>query len=217
MPRNDVVVWVVSSSAVLSAAFAAGLGVIGWVGARPTTAGMAALVERSVDRPSFVLVADEHGTLPEPTARASPAGGSLVAIASRSAARSLLLALEHGALVVDADQPLQAQLRAVDRALAGEAAAPDRDTMIALVRGWASDADRVASLTARESEVLDLLMSGSSAQAIAARLVVSLPTVRTHIRTILHKLGVSSQLAAAAIACQAQCGAGPHRCKHHQI
>lgn len=178
---------------------------------------MATLVEPSAYQPSFVLVADEHGTLPEPAARSSPVQGAVVAIASRSAARSLLLALERGALVVDADQPLQAQLRAVDRALAGEAAIPDRDTVIGVVRAWAREADRVASLTARECEVLDLLMSGSSAQAIAAELVVSLPTVRTHIRTILHKLGVSSQLAAAAIACQATCGTGPQRCKHHQI
>jgi len=57
---------------------------------------------------------------------------------------------------------------------------------------------RVSELTAREREVLDALARGQAAQAIAEELFVSVGTVRTHIRGILTKLGVASQLAAVA-------------------
>jgi DNA-binding NarL/FixJ family response regulator len=53
-------------------------------------------------------------------------------------------------------------------------------------------------LTPREREVLDALAAGTSADEIAAAAVVSLTTVRSQIRSILGKLGVHNQLAAAA-------------------
>jgi DNA-binding NarL/FixJ family response regulator len=55
-------------------------------------------------------------------------------------------------------------------------------------------------LTAGERRVLFYLTEGWSAQDIAAELVVSLTTVRSHIRSVLRKLEVRSQLAAVAIA-----------------
>ena len=55
-------------------------------------------------------------------------------------------------------------------------------------------------LTASERRVLYYLTKGKSAQDISGDLVVSLATVRSHIRSILRKLGVRSQLAAVAIA-----------------
>ena len=55
-------------------------------------------------------------------------------------------------------------------------------------------------LSRREGEVLGLLAAGNTAEEIASRGFVSLTTVRTQIRAILHKLGVRSQLAAVAIA-----------------
>jgi DNA-binding NarL/FixJ family response regulator len=60
-----------------------------------------------------------------------------------------------------------------------------------------------AQLTDRENQVLHELMRGKSADEIAAATYVSIATVRTHIRSILQKLGVSSQLAAVALAIQA--------------
>lgn len=59
-------------------------------------------------------------------------------------------------------------------------------------------------LTPRESEVLRELMQGHNAATIAGRMYCSLPTVRTHIQSILIKLGVNSQLAAVAIAYRMQ-------------
>jgi len=55
-------------------------------------------------------------------------------------------------------------------------------------------------LTAGERRVLFYLTEGWGAQDIADELVVSLTTVRSHIRSVLRKLGVRSQLAAVAVA-----------------
>ena len=65
----------------------------------------------------------------------------------------------------------------------------------------AGDARRLssfASLSQRECEVLDHLASGMTAEVIADRICVSMPTVRTHIQAILRKLEVNTQLAAVA-------------------
>jgi two-component system, NarL family, response regulator LiaR len=60
-------------------------------------------------------------------------------------------------------------------------------------------ARRLSRLSPREREVLELLTEGMRAAAIAEHFVVSMPTVRTQIRSILAKLEVSSQLEAVAL------------------
>jgi DNA-binding NarL/FixJ family response regulator len=57
----------------------------------------------------------------------------------------------------------------------------------------------LASLTAREHEVLGLLAQGRSTREIAAAMSVSVNTVRTHVNVLLHKLGVHSRLRAVAL------------------
>ena len=57
-----------------------------------------------------------------------------------------------------------------------------------------------ATLTPREVEVLRLLATGASNRAIAAELVVTVPTVKTHVSRILGKLNVKSRARAAAAA-----------------
>ena len=56
----------------------------------------------------------------------------------------------------------------------------------------------VRSITPREMEILRLLSAGGSSSTIAARLHVSQATVKTHIRSLLAKLDVHSQLQAVA-------------------
>jgi len=56
----------------------------------------------------------------------------------------------------------------------------------------------VEPLTARETEVLRLLVAGRSNQQIADELVLAVGTVKRHVNSILGKLGVASRLAAAA-------------------
>lgn len=54
-------------------------------------------------------------------------------------------------------------------------------------------------LTAREVEILRLLAAGDSNKTIAARLSISVHTVKHHISSILTKLGVSSRTEAVAL------------------
>ncbi len=55
----------------------------------------------------------------------------------------------------------------------------------------------IVPLSNREREVLRLIVSGLSNDAIAESLTVSLPTVKTHIRHIFEKLNVSDRTQAA--------------------
>jgi DNA-binding NarL/FixJ family response regulator len=62
------------------------------------------------------------------------------------------------------------------------------------------DHDRWGRLTPREHEIVDRIAAGRRPAVIAEEFVVSLATVRSHIRSILAKLGVGSQLEVAALA-----------------
>lgn len=64
-------------------------------------------------------------------------------------------------------------------------------------------AQRVTRLSPREREVLGLLADGYQGPEIAARLFLSLETVRTHIRNAVGKLGARTRVQAAAmVACE---------------
>ena len=65
-------------------------------------------------------------------------------------------------------------------------------------------------LTTREQVVLGHMQQGRSACEIAALDYVTIATVRSQIRQVLCKLGVSSQLAAVAMANKRQ---SQHRCE----
>lgn len=54
------------------------------------------------------------------------------------------------------------------------------------------------TLTAREVEVLQLIMDGASNQQIADTCVISIPTVKTHVSRILQKMNVASRTQASA-------------------
>jgi two-component system nitrate/nitrite response regulator NarL len=54
-------------------------------------------------------------------------------------------------------------------------------------------------LTAREREVIDLLLAGRSTDAMALALGVSRSTVHSHVQSILRKLGAQSRIEAVSI------------------
>jgi DNA-binding NarL/FixJ family response regulator len=62
---------------------------------------------------------------------------------------------------------------------------------------------RVATLTAREREVLALVGEGLSNQDIARRLTVTEGTVKAHVSAILHRLDVTNRVQAAILAYEA--------------
>ncbi len=98
-------------------------------------------------------------------------------------------------------------LRGIRGALAGEAVLPPR-LAARLLEDYARLANRPApetppagspDLTFREREVLDLVATGAADKEIAARLSLSLHTVKTHVRNILSKLHAANRREAAWI------------------
>ena len=114
----------------------------------------------------------------------------------------MLRALQAGAagyiLLEDADaESLAHALRAV---LRGETTLPRRflSTLTAVLTARQTRLRSAirADLTRREEEILELLADGLTTPQIARRLVVSQVTVRTHICSMLKKLGVRDRQAA---------------------
>jgi two-component system, NarL family, nitrate/nitrite response regulator NarL len=111
--------------------------------------------------------------------------------------------------VVAKTAPLSQTLDAVGRIAGGRGVIPpdERDRLVdewlarrTTTRGARA---RLDSLTTREAEVLHGLVRGRTVRVIAADHVVAEATVRTQVKSILAKLGVSSQLAAVGLAHEA--------------
>lgn len=119
---------------------------------------------------------------------------------------SLLDAVSAGAHgYVTWGQSARSIVEAVHTVARGEALVPP-GMLGGLLRGLiernrvASDvAERYYHLTDRERETLTLLCDGLDASAIAARLYVSVQTVRSHIQRLLGKFEVHSQLEAVSL------------------
>jgi DNA-binding NarL/FixJ family response regulator len=130
------------------------------------------------------------------------AGWRVLVLSGTADQARLGAALAAGALAaVPKQAPLATLLAAVRAALVGRDVTPPgyRERLIEAHRARAALMTRLDRLSTREREVLALLAAGHRAQAVADRFVVSLATVRTQIRAVLTKLGVSSQLEAVAL------------------
>jgi two-component system nitrate/nitrite response regulator NarL len=90
---------------------------------------------------------------------------------------------------------------AIGRVLRGEVVVDVPRNIVPPRPSGHDDAERLAShLTERERECLALLVEGLDTAAIARKLTVSHATVRTHVQSVLTKLGVHSRLEAASFA-----------------
>lgn len=121
----------------------------------------------------------------------------LVFAAIRAGAAGFLLKTTEAGALADAVRRVAAGEGVLDprvtrRALAALAGASDEP-------GRAREPNGVDQLTAREREVLDELRKGRSNTAIALRLGISVPTVKTHVSSILVKLGAESRTQVVAM------------------
>jgi two-component system nitrate/nitrite response regulator NarL len=154
------------------------------------------------DPPGFDITIIRKVTDRVPTTKA-------LVVAGQVDRRSVAEALEAGAVgYLIKDAPLAELVDAV-RGVAEEQIVLSRplltDVLPRLIRRRQTQDEalrRVWQLTAREREVLSLLVRGADKEAIARELVISPQTARTHIQNILSKLGVHSRLEAAAFVVQ---------------
>lgn len=178
---------------------------------RPTPEAVAACLQ---DGPPDVALVDlDLGDAFGTGARLIPslveAGTRVVMLTGSRDRLALAECIEAGAIaIVGKDEPLERLLAAIDDAVAGRSMrADDRHELLQELWAARAAAERrgkpFARLTRREQEVLGALLDGLSAAEIAERDYVSMATVRSQIRGVLVKLGVTSQLAAVAFARQA--------------
>lgn len=122
---------------------------------------------------------------------------------------SLARALEAGcAGFVSKGDPLDELIAAVEAVADGQVRVPP-DLLHGLVGHLRPKGDRLGhDLTAREREILQLLAAGRSTTDMVGELVVSVHTVRNHVRNVLQKLNASSRLEAVAVATRAGLLAG---------
>lgn len=99
--------------------------------------------------------------------------------------------------LVTKDLAAQELVETVRAAAEGRAVVPDELVRRLLPIHPADVLD--TDLTARERQILQLIVEGCSNAVIADRLAVSINTVRNHVQNLLGKLGAHSKLEAAAI------------------
>lgn len=167
------------------------------------------MVEVEAATPDVILLEFEVPSPPGPPEALiqsmKNAGASVVMLTSSSDHLGLASCLEAGAAgIVDKKRASFAEFVAAIRAAAWEDGALtwQSKTLLAELRRSRAEEQRkqapFAQLTIRESEVLTLMCQGRGPSEIAETTFVSLATARSHVRSILLKLGVHSQLAAAA-------------------
>jgi DNA-binding NarL/FixJ family response regulator len=123
-------------------------------------------------------------------------GIDVLVVSAGASAGALVGCLEHGAWVLLDLNALPNELVTMS-----ENGAPGKGRSIERTDSSLPESiQTLLTLTSSERRVLFYLTVGESAQEIADDLFVSLATVRSHIRSILRKLGVRSQLAAVALA-----------------
>ena len=127
-----------------------------------------------------------------------------------------LRALAAGAIgFIRKDEELDALPRALHGVREGQAAISRRLTLTLIEQYQTASAERPglrpihSGLSDREWQVLDLLAEGATTDEVAATLVLSRETVRTHVKHVYRKLGVCSRDAAAAAAARLRSFDGP--------
>jgi len=122
---------------------------------------------------------------------------ALTSFKEESLVKSALQAGATGYLLKDVSADELAQ--AIRAAHAGRSTLSPEATQ-ALVNAISRPPPPGLDLTAREREVLALMVQGYNNNEVAAALIVSPSTIKSHVSTILSKLGVASRTEAVALA-----------------
>jgi two-component system nitrate/nitrite response regulator NarL len=189
----------------------------GWRATNPNLGSAeAVLAEAAATTPSVVLLDLELGPAGDGLDLIAPLvalGCAVVVISGGAEVRRLAESVEAGATsFVGKTEPFGEIFEHVRAAACGESrmSPAQRERLLAGLDAYRR-ARKIAlapfrQLSATECGVLSLVMEGRSAEEIADEHCVSLNTVRAQIRSILKKLDVRSQLAAVALAHDANWG-----------
>ena len=141
--------------------------------------------------------------------RAQPHPPAVIVLTTFDADELVLRALQAGAAgFLLKDSPPADIVRAIDSVHAGDGTLSPRITrrLITLIAGDPDAAtrreqarQRLAALTPREREVAAAIASGSSNAEIAARLHISLATVKAHVSQLLVKLDAANRVQIALL------------------
>jgi two-component system nitrate/nitrite response regulator NarL len=166
------------------------------------------LVQVAEQRPDICLIADrwlKHEGIDSlrQICRNYP-DTKLVILSDGSAAADIMTAVDIGAAAVISQHQHVSDLINVLRRVRGGARPIDAAAVIPPIRNFArpvgSHSDRLLDmLTIREQEVVMLMTDGQATKEIAEALAITLHTARTHVQSVLVKLGAHSRLEACGI------------------
>jgi DNA-binding NarL/FixJ family response regulator len=177
-----------------------------------TQTATAAIADTTLARPDLILLDLDLGVekgldyLPQLLERFTQT--RILVLTALSDTQQHLAAVASGASgVVVKEQAPEDLLQAVERVNAGEAWL-DQPLMTAVMGNLARDtkeeadpeADKIARLTPRETEIVSLVSEGMNGEKIASHLKISEATVRNHLTSILGKLGLANKFELAVYA-----------------
>ncbi len=137
----------------------------------------------------------------------------VIILSEGSAKCDIATALDIGAAaVVSHHQRVTDLLAVLHRVRAGERAIDAANTPetggLSPLAGTGADG-LLGTLTIREQEVLVLMADGKATREIASALAITLHTARTHVQSVLVKLGVHSRLEASGLVARSSGALGP--------
>lgn len=187
-----------------------------------TTTATAALSNPTLGSPDVILLDLDLGIergldfVPELLRRFSPS--RILVLTAIPDTRQHLAAVSAGASgVVIKEQAPEVLLKAIEGTHAGEAWLAQ--SLMAAVLGKLTEtqnkvpdpeAEKIARLTRRETEIVSLVSEGLNGERIAKKLEISEATVRNHLTSILAKLGLSNKFELAVYAHRHKLGPKEH-------
>jgi NarL family two-component system response regulator LiaR len=147
---------------------------------------------------------DGHGVLS--AIRDTPDQPAVVVLTSATDDEHLVRAVRAGATSYLLKTAAAEEVIAAVRAAANGTAnlSPDLVTRLTRALRRPPPVDPLQPLSPREREVLDLIASGQSNRQIATELIIGEQTVKTHVSSILTKLGLQDRVQAAIFAIRNQ-------------